>query len=54
MKKILLTLTFVFVITLCYSQSLKEAAQFVQVENYFLAAVQYELSTQLPFIDELK
>ncbi len=33
---------------------LKTVAQFAQVENYFLAAVQYEISTQLPFIDELK
>ncbi len=32
----------------------RTAAQFVQVENYFIAAVQFELSNQLPFIDELK
>ena len=32
----------------------RTVAQFVQVENYFIAAVQLELSTQLPFIDELK
>ena len=32
----------------------RTAAQFVQVENYFIAAVQFELSTRLPFIDALK
>lgn len=31
----------------------KTAAQFAQVENYFLSAIRYELSSQLPFIDEL-
>lgn len=33
---------------------IKTAAQFAQVENYFLAAVRYELSAQLPFIGEGK
>lgn len=32
----------------------KTAAQFAQVENYFLAGIRYELSSRLPFIQKLK
>ncbi len=32
----------------------KTAAQFAQVENYFLAAIRYEISSQIPFIEDIK